>query len=232
MNVVSIMQPTYLPWMGYMAMINDADLFVLLDTVPISHQSWQTRNRVINSQGNETWLSIPVHDHEGDLLHDVMIDNTKPWRRKHKGTLNAISNEKHIMREILAAYDESWLYLTEFTTHMLREIVKVLGITTAIVSASDYGLPVRANPFDRLAEILERTGATEFLTASGSSMYLDWAYIPVGGNPNFIPIRYAEHTPVRYPQSKNDFVPQMSVLDALARHGVNETNWLIRAGSR
>ncbi|WP_337955418.1 WbqC family protein, partial [Campylobacter avium] len=30
---VAIMQPTFLPWIGYFAMIKSSDIFVFLDTV-------------------------------------------------------------------------------------------------------------------------------------------------------------------------------------------------------
>ena len=56
MTTVCIMQPAYLPWMGYIDMIDQADLFVLLDTVEVSKQSWQTRNRVVNQAGKVQWL--------------------------------------------------------------------------------------------------------------------------------------------------------------------------------
>ena len=45
-----IMQPTYLPWVGYFDLIQKADVFVFLNDVQFAKQSWQVKNR-IKSQG-------------------------------------------------------------------------------------------------------------------------------------------------------------------------------------
>ena len=57
--IVSIMQPTYLPWIGYFDLIAKADIFVFLDDVQFSRRSWQQRNRVL-LDGKEMMLTIPT----------------------------------------------------------------------------------------------------------------------------------------------------------------------------
>ena len=228
MNTVAVMQPAYLPWQGYCDMLDQADLFVLLDTVPVSHQSWQTRNRIVNRQGNEVWLSIPIHDDLGQVLHTVEIDNTKPWRPKHRGTLNALSKSSLELQPLLNLYDQEWRYLTEFTGAVLLELALALGIRTPIVSASAYGLPATANPVERLIQILERAGATEYLSAAGSREVLDTDWLPIGSGS--IPVRYHDYSPAPYEQNGDGFVSHLSVVDCLARHGPMETLALIRAG--
>ncbi len=228
MNTVAIMQPTYLPWMGYLDMLDQADLFVLLDVVEVSHQSWQTRNRVLLQDG-ESWLSVPAHAHQGQRLMDVQIDNTKPWRRKHSRTLLGIAGSSPALDKLLVLYEQPWVSLVEFTTAMIRELCLILGITTPTVRASEYGLPWRDNPIDRLADLLEQTAATEFLTAAGSSDYLNVDWLPVGGNPNWVRVRFHEYEPQPYDQGVG-FVPFMSVVDCLARHGPERTMEVIRAG--
>ena len=75
---------------------------------------------------------------------------------------------------------------------------------------------------ERLANLLEKTEATEFLTAAGSSSYLKPGDLPV-------PIRFHEYQPQPYDQGV-EFVPFMSVVDCLARHGPERTLDLIRSG--
>ena len=42
-RVCAIMQPTYLPWIGYFNLIKQADIFIILDDVQFSKQSWQIK---------------------------------------------------------------------------------------------------------------------------------------------------------------------------------------------
>src|SRR5438045_3331617 len=59
MTIAAIMQPTYLPWLGYFDLIDSVDTFILLDTVDFSYQSWQHRNQIRTGQGLQM-LTIPV----------------------------------------------------------------------------------------------------------------------------------------------------------------------------
>lgn len=229
MNVVCIMQPAYLPWMGFLDMVDQSDLFILLDTVAVNTKSWQTRNRVINSQGNETWLSIPVHAFQGELLEDVRIAEDGKWRRKHRGTLNALAKGRPELEPLLGLYEREWNYLVDFTDSVLREICRVLGISTPIVRASAYGLPRRDNAVFRIMDLCERVGATELLDTLGARAVLDLDWLPLCVNPNWIPVRWHNYQCQPYEQG-NGFVPYMSVIDCLARHGPEATLEVIRAG--
>ena len=45
-RVVGILQPSYLPWLGYFAQMARSDVFVLYDDVQFDKHSWRNRNRV------------------------------------------------------------------------------------------------------------------------------------------------------------------------------------------
>ena len=56
---VAIMQPTFLPWTGYVALMDHVDEFVFLDHVQFDKRSWQQRNRIKTANGPQ-WLTVPV----------------------------------------------------------------------------------------------------------------------------------------------------------------------------
>ena len=57
--MIVISQPTYLPWVGYFSLINEAKTFIFLDDVQFNSRSWQQRNRVLNNDMVK-YLTIPV----------------------------------------------------------------------------------------------------------------------------------------------------------------------------
>ena len=59
MRTAAIMQPTYLPWMGYFDLMDQSDVFVFLDSVQFDKRSWQQRNRIKTPTG-ELMLTVPV----------------------------------------------------------------------------------------------------------------------------------------------------------------------------
>ena len=56
---VAIMQPTFMPWSGYFALMNAVDHFVFLDDVQFDKRSWQQRNKIKTDVG-EMFLTLPV----------------------------------------------------------------------------------------------------------------------------------------------------------------------------
>jgi len=65
------MQPTFLPWVGYFDLIDQADEFIFLDSVQFEKQSWQQRNRILGHSGLE-WITVPVFSK--GRLHQKICD--------------------------------------------------------------------------------------------------------------------------------------------------------------
>ena len=77
--MICIVQPTFMPWSGFFALMNQCDTVVLLDSVQFSKQSWQQRNRIRTDKGLE-FLSVPVKTagRFGQKISEVEIARTKP----------------------------------------------------------------------------------------------------------------------------------------------------------
>jgi hypothetical protein len=73
--IVSIHQPAYLPWMGYLARIAASDIFIYLDTVQFEKNSFTNRNRVKTANG-PIWLTVPVQQqgHIGKPMTELLVD--------------------------------------------------------------------------------------------------------------------------------------------------------------
>ena len=69
---ISINQPTFLPWVGWFDLVDHSDVFVVLDDVQFSKQSWQQRNRIRTSKGLE-FITIPVKNKDKQTILDVEI---------------------------------------------------------------------------------------------------------------------------------------------------------------
>ncbi|HDM77644.1 MAG TPA: hypothetical protein ENG51_14410, partial [Deltaproteobacteria bacterium] len=54
-----ILQPGYLPWLGFFDQMAWADVFVLYDDVQFTKRDWRSRNRIRTANG-VTWLTVPI----------------------------------------------------------------------------------------------------------------------------------------------------------------------------
>ena len=58
--VLSILQPSFIPWIGYFDIIKKSDFVIFLDHVQFNKRSWQQRNSIKTPNGN-IFLTVPVH---------------------------------------------------------------------------------------------------------------------------------------------------------------------------
>lgn len=77
-----ILQPGYIPWLGFFEQMYRSEVFVAYDDVQFDKGGWRNRNRIKTSQG-ELWLTVPIIRNFGQLVKEVKINNQTDWRSKH-----------------------------------------------------------------------------------------------------------------------------------------------------
>ncbi len=213
---ITIHQPQFLPWLGYLDKIDQADVFVALDNVQFKKNEWQNRNRIRTSQAWQ-WVTVPVLHRFGQLVNEVRINPTEHWRVQH---LRAI--EMHYARapfrdpyvhELADLYREPWERLCDLNLAVLRWLLGAFGIATPIRLSSEWSL--REDATDRLVDICRAVGATRYLSGPGADAYMDKDRFQAAG---LTVEMQAFHHPA-YAQCYEPFLPGMSAIDLLLACG-------------
>ncbi len=213
---VTIHQPQFMPWLGYLDKIDQADVFVVLDTVQYKKNEWQNRNRIRTAQGWQ-WLTVPVHYTFGQRIHEVRIDETSDWRARHLRAL-ALSYGKapchgRYAEGLQRLYRESSDHLATLNLATIRWLLDCVGITTPLRLASEMTL--REEPTDRLIDICRAVGATRYLAGAGAQAYVDVGRFEASG----IELEIQEFHSPTYPQCYAPFLPGLSAVDLLLNCG-------------
>ncbi|MDW8206710.1 MAG: WbqC family protein [Chloroherpetonaceae bacterium] len=225
-----IMQPTYLPWMGYFDLIAQSDVFVLLDTVQFEKQSWQQRNRIKTAQG-ALWLTVPVLRRLESRIHEVQIDPRADLLRKHWGTIEmAYRSTPHFATfapALRALYEREWTYLAELNCAFIQVLCDLLGVQATLVRASQLP-PLPGKREGLIIALCQYFGASEFLSAAGARDYLcdETPFVEAG-----ITLRFHHYCHPVYPQKYGEFMPYLSVIDLLFNAGNQSLN-VILSGRR
>ncbi len=227
---VAIMQPSYLPWIGYFGLMRSVDLFILLDSVQFARRSWQQRNQIKTATG-PLWLTVPVlsKGKRDQLITEVEIDRSRDFPSSHLKALEMnyrrSPNFEAYEQDLLPLLGADNRYLAELTIGMILRIRDILGIATPMRRASEF--EQSGTKAELLASLCERVGASEYVSPPGSKDYLDEsdAFARCG-----IPLRYFRFTHLEYPQRFGDFVPHMSVVDLLFNCGADSLS-VIEKGS-
>ncbi|NKB55256.1 MAG: hypothetical protein GKS00_02870 [Alphaproteobacteria bacterium] len=217
--VLSIHQPAYLPWIGYLDRIARSDLFVFLDTVQFQKNSFQNRNRVRTAQG-DTWLTVPVksRDHIQGSLLDIEISAAVRWQVKHLRTLEqAYSKAPHfgrVMEWLRPFYEQSWSRLSELCWAMLEEHLNAAGIKTKLLRASELdGIDGRKS--ELILSIARRVEADTYLSGPLGLDYLDRdSFVQAGIE---LDVHKFEHP--NYRQLREPFIAHMAAVDRMMCEG-------------
>lgn len=222
------MQPTYMPWAGFLNLMEEVDLFIYLDDAQYERATWQNRNRVLVA-GQPAWLTVPVlREFLGAAIHQVQIDDRLPWRRKHAALMQQTYSRHEFAGDMMEAVDMlgdlKLTHLAALNIAIIDRVRSRLGILTPTLRSSELGIDgVRT---DRLISILTHVGATEYVTPPGSLDYLrDDDF--VGRAPQRLLVNEFQPTP--YPQrGAVSFVSHLSILDVVAHLGWQGASRYIR----
>ncbi len=213
---VAILQPMFLPWVGVFELIQSVDVFVHLDDA--QYRKGYRFNRVqIKTAGGSRWLTVPVTNPTGLAIRDVVIDDSKPWRRTHLRTLQqsyagcAFRAEMLALLERFLALETS--SLCEWNVASVEAIADYFGLECRFETASSLGVSGAGSA--RVLEIVQRLGGTTYRTGDGARHYLDHDAFEAAG----VQVEYLDYARAAYPQRHGAFDPHVSILDLVANCG-------------
>lgn len=218
---IVVLQPSYLPWLGYFDQMFKSDVFVVYDDVQYDKNGWRNRNRIKTPHGPQ-WLTVPVltKGRHFPLNREVEINNTVPWQTKQLRSIVQNYMKARFFNQYIGPVESvlkcSWRSLVDLdmaSIHMLKE---QLGLTTKINLSSDLKIP-KMGKTERLIEICRHFGADALLEGDAGKSYIDEALFAGAG----IQLEFHGYQHPVYRQLHGDFVPYMSVIDLLFNHGAH-----------
>lgn len=219
-KTAAIMQPTWLPYLGYFQLIAAVDVFVFLDDVQFARRSWQQRNRILALAGGEQMLTVPVKKTDRDaIIAEIEIDDGQPWRAKQLNAVrHAYAGRPHV-GEALAFLEEQLARapngrLADLTCGLIEAAARRMGLATPFVRASALACPGHRS--DHLLAICRAVEADHYLSPTGSADYMeeDGVFAAAG-----FPVAFKAFSERPYDQGREGFTAYMAFIDALANVG-------------
>ena len=213
-----VLQPGYLPWLGFFDQLRRADVFVYFDDVQYDKHGWRNRNR-IKTQSGPQWLTVPVLHHGRGLprILDAEIDRRQPWARKHMASLRQAYARAGAAAQYLPELEEvlsrPWERLVELDIALVEVMCRWLGLSPRIERSSQLGVPGERS--ERLVRICQHFDAQVYLSGSAARVYLDTAVFEHNG----IAVEWQDYVHPVYRQQHGAFVPYLSAIDLLLNCG-------------
>jgi hypothetical protein len=211
---VGIMQPYFLPYIGYFQLIASVDKFVIYDNIKYTKKGWINRNRMLQS-GTDKVFSIPLAK-ASDRLEIVEREISSDFNRQKllsqfRGCyLKAPYFEDvwPLIDRIVSFQDDN---LFRYIQNSIVLIRNYLDIGTEIIVSSTVAADHDLLSQDRVLSICEAMNANTYVNPIGGlDLYSTDEFASKGCELKFI-----NTNTIEYEQFGDAFVPWLSILDVL-----------------
>jgi hypothetical protein len=211
---LAVMQPYFLPYIGYYQLIASVDTFVVYDNIKYTKKGWINRNRMLVN-GSDTTFSLPLRKGSDSL--DVVqrelsvdFDRTKLINqfRGAYGRAPYFAQTLPLLERIVRCEDSN---LFRYIHHSLIETCAHLGVSTKIGISSGIDIDHNLKGQDKVITICRALGADTYINAiGGTELY---------GRDVFraqdVELKFIRSRPFEYAQFGAPFVPWLSIVDVL-----------------
>jgi len=143
--LLAAMQPHFLPWCGYIALLDFVDEFIILDDIQFDKRSRQQRN-TINVNGNPFIITIPVLSKKkfNQNINEVEIYRDSNFVKKQKKTIYDAYSKKPFFEEyydhICQIYDKNHKFLIDLNIEFIELFIDILSINTKLIFKSSLNV--------------------------------------------------------------------------------------------
>ena len=230
-NRLVILQPSYLPWIGYFEQMARADQFVFLDDVQYTRRDWRNRNKIRTKEG-WLWLTVPVQQKNlyKQLLKETRVDNSINWNKKHSEAIRLNYAKAPFFEKyypcLESVYKKRWEFLLDLCYETTNYLKDFLNITTPTSKSSD--LSAEGAKTDLLLNLCQKMNATHYLTGNLASDYLSRDSFYKEG----IQLEFQNYNHPMYSQQYPGFISNMSLIDLLFNAGDRSLDILINSNKQ
>ena len=211
---LGIMQPYFMPYIGYFQLIASVDLFIVYDNIKYTKKGWINRNRMLLN-GKDDVFSLPLKK-GSDSLHIEKRELAAKFDRnkllnQFKGTYNCAPHFKVVypILESIIQYEDHNLF--RYIHHSIVLLCEQLGIKTEIKLSSEIAIEHELKGQDKVLELCKAIGADTYINPIGGSELYSKSIFSFHG----INLQFISALPFEYAQFGEVFVPWLSIVDVL-----------------
>ncbi|WP_297904420.1 WbqC family protein [uncultured Parabacteroides sp.] len=223
---VGIMQPYFMPYIGYFQLMKAVDIFVVYNDVNYIKRGWVARNNILiggkkqliniclqGASQNKHFTDIRIIDDFSKLTKTLDFNYSKA---RYFPSVMELMN-------VIFSYPEKRLDL--FLTHSFKQILSYLNIDTKIILSSDIEKDNSLKGTDKVLAICKKLDADTYYNAIGGRELYDREIFQ---RHNIVLSFVQTDQELSYKQFDNmPFIPNLSIIDVLMFNSPYETNHLL-----
>jgi hypothetical protein len=212
---LAIMQPYLFPYVGYYQLIAAVDTFVLYDDIHYIKGGWINRNRMLLNDNARLFSLQLVHKSPNKLINEIKIVPEGNNRSKILAMVSLAykrapmyDNIFPLIKEVVMNNESN---LSEYLFYSLLRVTDYLGFRTKLVKSSLIKKTPTLKAESRVLDICSRLHSSTYINAiGGMTLYNKESFLA-----NKIELKFIKMKDIKYKQYRNNFVPNLSMIDVL-----------------
>ena len=219
---LGIMQPYFVPYIGYWQLMNAVDKYVIYDDVNFIKGGWINRNRILVN-GQPKYFNIPmIGASPFKLINEIGVNNDLQLINKNLRIIEAAYKKAPYYKDVYPIVEEILKCgkndIAGYIEESFKVINKYLGISTELIVSSNLKKDWSLKGQDKVLQICGLLGATEYYNAvGGQELYSFDAFEKHG-----IKLKFLNTKEIIYDQFGQTFQPNLSIIDVMMFNSVEE----------
>ena len=221
---LAIMQPYFMPYIGYWQLIKAVDTYVVYDDVNYINRGWINRNNILIS-GSSYMFTIKLKQaSQNKLINEIeILDDFSKLKKQIEFAYKKAPYYDNINVLLNKIFDYPNKNLSDFLLNSMRVICEYLNINTTLIKSSDVKKDNTLHAESKILDICSVLKADEYYNAiGGQSLYNKDKF-----KTNGIVLKFLKPEIMPYKQFKNDFVAGLSIIDVLMFNSPEEINTML-----
>jgi hypothetical protein len=213
---LAIMQPYFMPYIGYFQLINSVDQFIIYDNIQYTKKGWINRNRILVN-GNDQLITLPIKK-DSDYLNVVERELSESWGKDKNKMLNVIKSSyskapyfQETFELISKCLNNPEINLFKFIYDSIVLINDYLEIKTPIVISSTINADHTLKSQDKVLSLCKAQNVDVYINSIGGVELYDKETF----KQNNIELNFIKSNPIQYKQFNNEFISWLSIIDVL-----------------
>ena len=212
---IAIMQPYFMPYIGYFQLINAVDKFIVYDDVNYINKGWINRNNILVN-GKVHSFTIPLKEaSQNKLINEIYLSEETKWRINFLKTLEQNYTKAPFFSSIYSLVEGELLKNEEtislLNLNCIKTVSKYLGLKTEFVASTTIYTNSSLKGQYRIIDICEKENAEAYINPIGGVEI----YTPDLFRQKNIGLSFLQPNLFEYKQYKNEFVPWLSMIDVM-----------------
>lgn len=212
---IGIMQPYFVPYLGYWQLMNAVDRYVVYDDVNYIKGGWINRNRILMN-GQPKYFNLPMLGASPNkLICEVGVNHDAGVIGKNLRIIEAAYQKAPyfmqvypVVEQILTCGEDN---LAAYLMHSFQIIGDYLGIQTELIMSSSLDKNCLLRGQDKVLAICGKLGATDYYNAIGGQKLYSFSAFQERG----IQLSFLQTGDIAYEQFGDTFQSNLSILDVM-----------------